>query len=92
MQQCREGGVVVDSFFRIGELRQGTTVHWPRSSDLVSHSLLLSLTKLEGYSSRITVTSTKNVAEVLDRLLKDNIPWMRAQHGLKGFKFQTDNE
>ena len=23
--------------------------------------------------------------------MKDNIPWMRAQHGLKGFKFQTDN-
>ena len=37
------------------------------------------------------MASTKKVDGVLDQCLKDNIPWMRAQHGLKGFKFQTDN-
>ena len=33
----------------------------------------------------------KKVDGVLDQWLKDNISWMRAQHRLKGFKFQTDN-
>ena len=39
----------------------------------------------------MTMTSSKNVDGVLELLLKDNFPWMRAQHGLKGFKFQADN-
>ena len=39
----------------------------------------------------MTMASSKNADGVLDQWLKDNIPWMRAQHGLKGFKFQTDN-
>ena len=37
----------------------------------------------------MTLASTKKVDRVLDQLLKDNIPWMMAQHGLTGFKFQT---
>ena len=41
---------------------------------------------------RMTMASSKKVDGVLDQWLKDNIPWMRAQHGLKGFKFQTDKE
>ena len=40
----------------------------------------------------MTMASTKKVDGVLDQWLKDNIPGMRAQHGLNGFKFQTDNE
>ena len=39
----------------------------------------------------MTMASSKTVEGVLDQWLKDNIPWMRAQHGLKGFKFQPDN-
>ena len=38
-----------------------------------------------------TMTSSKKVDGLLDQCLKDNIPWMRAQHDLKGFKFQADN-
>ena len=39
----------------------------------------------------MAMASTKKVDGVLDQRLKDDIPWMRAQRGLKGFKFQTDN-
>ena len=35
----------------------------------------------------MTIAATKAVDGVLAQWLKDNIPWMRAQHGLKGFKF-----
>ena len=37
------------------------------------------------------MASSKKVDGILDQWLKDNIPWMRARHGLKGFKFQMDN-
>ena len=37
------------------------------------------------------MAATKKVDGVLEEWLKDTIPWMRAQHGHKGFKFQTDN-
>ena len=40
----------------------------------------------------MTMASSKKVDGVLDRWSNDNILWMRAQHGLKGFKFQTDNK
>ena len=39
----------------------------------------------------MTILSSQKVDGVLDRRLKDSIPWMRAQHGLKDFKFQMDN-
>ena len=39
----------------------------------------------------ITMAASKKVDGVLDLWLKDNIPGMRAQLWLKGFKFQTDN-
>ena len=35
----------------------------------------------------MTMAATKKVDGVLDQWLMDTIPWMRAQHGLKGFKF-----
>ena len=38
------------------------------------------------------MASTKKVDGVLDQWFKDNIPWMRAQHGVKGFKFQNIGE
>ena len=39
----------------------------------------------------ITIASSRKVDGVLEQWLKDNIPWIKAQHGLKGFKFETDN-
>ena len=38
----------------------------------------------------MTMAVSMKVGGVLDQWLNDNIPWTRAQHGLKGFKFQTD--
>ena len=37
------------------------------------------------------MASSFEVDGVLEQWLKENFRWMRAQHGLKGFKFQTDN-
>ena len=39
----------------------------------------------------MNVASSKKAGGVLEQWLKDTIPWMRAQHGLKGFKSQNDN-
>ena len=39
----------------------------------------------------MTMADSKKVDGMLDQWLKDTIPWLRAQHGLKSFQFQTDN-
>ena len=39
----------------------------------------------------MTMASTKKLDGILDQWLKDVIPWMRVQHGLKRFMFQMDN-
>ena len=38
------------------------------------------------------MAESKKVDGMLEQWLKDAIPWMRAQHGLKTFQFQTDND
>ena len=37
----------------------------------------------------MTKAESKKVDGMLEQWLKDTIPWMRAQHGLKAFQFQT---
>ena len=37
------------------------------------------------------MTLSKNVNGVLEQWLENTIPWMRARHGLKMFKFKTKN-
>ena len=40
----------------------------------------------------MTIAESKKVDRMLEQWLKDTIPWMRAQHGLKAFQFQTHND